>query len=223
MLAPYLKSKVDKLWNHFWTAGITNPLVAIEQITYLLFLKRLEGLDAERVAQGKTSVYDKKLHDDGDRCRWSYVKEEPDDVTHLIEAVFPWLREIENVIAKVEVMDQKKLGNGGSELTVVGSRMSDAYFQLDPNKGAILSQAIALIDELFSHVDASSVDDDLMGDIFEYLLSEVSSSGKNGQFRTPRHIIRVLVELLDPQPGERIIDPAAGTGGFLFSAMSHIG
>lgn len=222
MLAPYLKSKVGALWNHFWTAGITNPLVAIEQITYLLFLKRLEGLDSERVKQDKTSVYDKRLHDDGDRCRWSYIKEEPDDVNHLIEAVFPWLREIERIIADADKLDQAKSGDGESELTVVGNRMSDAYFQLDPNKGAILSQAIVLIDELFSHVDASSVDDDLMGDIFEYLLSEVSSSGKNGQFRTPRHIIRVLVELLDPKPGEWIIDPAAGTGGFLFSAMSHI-
>ena len=225
MLAPHLKSKVDDLWNKFWSAGITNPLVAIEQITYLLFLKRLEGLDAERVKQGKPSIYSSRFYPDGEQCRWSFIIQEPEDINHLNDVVFPWLRELESIIAKIE-QEEKNKGNNGKtgaeEVATVGNRMSDAYFQLDPNKGAILSGAITLIDGLFNHVDASSVDDDLMGDIFEYLLSEISSSGKNGQFRTPRHIIRVLVELLDPKVGERVIDPAAGTGGFLFSAMSHV-
>lgn len=221
MLAPHLKSKVDELWNKFWSAGITNPLVAIEQITYLLFLKRLEGLDAERVKQGKKSIYStNSFNPDGEQCRWSFITQEPEDIKHLNEVVFPWLRDLENIIAEID-KDQKNKKEVG-EIGAVSNRMSDAYFQLDPNKGAILSEAIRLIDGLFNHVDASSVDDDLMGDIFEYLLSEISSSGKNGQFRTPRHIIRVLVELLDPKVGERVIDPAAGTGGFLFSAMSHV-
>ena len=221
MLAPHLKSKVDELWNKFWSAGITNPLVAIEQITYLLFLKRLEGLDAERVKQGKKSIYSKNsFNPDGEQCRWSFITQEPEDIAHLNDVVFPWLRDLENIIAEID-KDQKNKKEVG-EIGAVSNRMSDAYFQLDPNKGAILSEAIRLIDGLFNHVDASSVDDDLMGDIFEYLLSEISSSGKNGQFRTPRHIIRVLVELLDPKVGERVIDPAAGTGGFLFSAMSHV-
>lgn len=228
MLAPHLKSKVDELWNKFWSAGITNPLVAIEQITYLLFLKRLEGLDAERVKQGKPSIYSYKYYVDGEQCRWSFIKRDADDINHLNEVVFPWLRELEGIIAKID-QEEKEKNKGkdadverAGEVAAVGNRMSDAYFQLDPNKGAILNEAITLIDGLFNHVDASSVDDDLMGDIFEYLLSEISSSGKNGQFRTPRHIIRVLVELLDPKVGERVIDPAAGTGGFLFSAMSHV-
>lgn len=221
MLAPHLKSKVDELWNKFWSAGITNPLVAIEQITYLLFLKRLEGLDAERVKQGKKSIYStNSFNPDGEQCRWSFITQEPEDIMHLNDVVFPWLRDLENIIAEID-KDQKNKKEVG-EIGAVSNRMSDAYFQLDPNKGAILSEAIRLIDGLFNHVDASSVDDDLMGDIFEYLLSEISSSGKNGQFRTPRHIIRVLVELLDPKVGERVIDPAAGTGGFLFSAMSHV-
>ncbi|OEU63082.1 MAG: hypothetical protein BBJ57_06480, partial [Desulfobacterales bacterium PC51MH44] len=116
----------------------------------------------------------------------------------------------------------EKADTNGSDLSTVGSRMSDAYFQLDPGKGAILAEAIQLIDELFGHVDTTSISDDIMGDTFEYLLSEISTAGKNGQFRTPRHIIRTMVEILDPQPGMRIIDPAAGTGGFLFSAMDHI-
>ncbi|SDU40911.1 type I restriction-modification system subunit M [Desulfobacula phenolica] len=214
MLAPHLKQKVDKLWNKFWTAGITNPLVAIEQITYLLFLKRLEGLDEERIIKNKNSIYDPQYYEKGDECRWSYIKQQSNDIQHLIDVVFPWLRQLESIMEKADT--------NGSDLSTIGGRMSDAYFQLDPGKGAILADAVKLIDELFGHVEASSVSDDIMGDTFEYLLSEISSAGKNGQFRTPRHIIRTLVEILDPQPGMRIIDPAAGTGGFLFSAMNHI-
>ena len=216
MLAPHLKRKVDKLWNNFWAAGITNPLVAVEQITYLLFLKRLEGLDAERVANKKKSIYSKELHEKGDQCRWRYIRQEKSDVQHLSDVVFPWLRQLESII------EQADTNGNGSTLANVGGRMSDAYFQLDPGKGAILSEAIDLIDELFGHIDTSSVSDDIIGDIFEYLLSEISTSGKNGQFRTPRHIIRTMVEMVDPQPGMRIIDPAAGTGGFLFSAMDYL-
>jgi type I restriction enzyme M protein len=216
MLAPHLKRKVDKLWNNFWAAGITNPLVAVEQITYLLFLKRLEGLDAERVAKNRKSIYSKDLNKNGDQCRWRYIKQEKSDIKHLIDVVFPWLRELESIIERAD-------DNGnGSTLKNVGRRMSDAYFQLDPGKGAILSEAIDLIDELFGHIDISSVSDDIIGDIFEYLLSEISTSGKNGQFRTPRHIIRTMVEMVGLQPGMRIIDPAAGTGGFLFSAMDYL-
>lgn len=214
MLAPHLKRKVDQLWNKFWTAGITNPLVAIEQITYLLFLKRLEGLDAERVSKNKASIYSIEFYEKANECRWSYIKQQSNDIHHLIDVVFPWLRQLESIMEKVDT--------NGSDLSTVGSRMSDAYFQLDPGKGAILAEAIQLIDDLFGHVDSSSISDDIMGDTFEYLLSEISTAGKNGQFRTPRHIIRTLVEILDPQPGMRIIDPAAGTGGFLFSAIDHI-
>lgn len=100
--------------------------------------------------------------------------------------------------------------------------MSDAYFQLDLNKGAILGEAIELIDGLFARVDTIGAAADVMGDTFEYLLSEIATAGKNGQFRTPRHIIRFMVEMLDPAPGNYVIDPAAGTGGFLFSTLSYL-
>lgn len=214
MLAPHLKSKIDELWNKFWTAGITNPLVAIEQITYLLFLKRLEGLDAQRVKNKKRSIYDKEFYKKGDQCKWSYIQQEKTNVNHLIDVVFPWLRNLEEIIRSADTND-KKLGS-------IGNRMSDAYFQLDPNKGKILGEAIQLIDELFSNIDAASINDDIMGDTFEYLLSEVSSAGKNGQFRTPRHFIRMMVDILDPEPGMKCIDPASGTGGFIFSIISYM-
>lgn len=217
MLAPHIRKKVDQLWDRFWSAGLTNPLVAVEQITYLLFLKRLEDLDNQRV-KPEESVYKKRLPEDpvgfnGEKCRWSYLRQERNSPRHLIDVVFPWLRTLDQRLAKQEE---------GSELAGLNGRMADAYFQLDPNKGQVLSDAIGLIDELFAQAGEGSAAQDVMGDTFEYLLSEVASAGKNGQFRTPRHIIRFMVELLAPRLGERIIDPAAGTGGFLFSAQQFM-
>ena len=232
MLAPHIKKKVDKLWDRFWSAGLTNPLVAVEQITYLLFLKRLEDIDKTRVNRNLPSIYDltdeektkieaAKEEDraelrkqfDASTCRWSYIRQEKTNPTHLIEKVFPWLRGIEARLAKNE---------DDSELASLNNRMADAYFQLDPNKGQVLADAIDLIDQLFARAGGGSAAQDIMGDTFEYLLSEMATAGKNGQFRTPRHLIRFMVELLDPEPGQRIIDPAAGTGGFLFSAQQYL-
>ncbi|WP_275689496.1 type I restriction-modification system subunit M [Nitrosomonas oligotropha] len=232
MLAPHIKKKVDELWNRFWAAGLTNPLVAVEQITYLLFLKRLEDIDTKRADRGLRSIYaltpdeeaqiqaapekDKaalreKL--DASSCRWSYIRQEKTNPVHLIDKVFPWLRTIDQRLASNE---------DDTELASLNNRMADAYFQLDPNKGKVLSDAIDAIDQLFARAGEGSAAQDIMGDTFEYLLSEMATAGKNGQFRTPRHLIRFMVELLDPEPGQRIIDPAAGTGGFLFSTRCRI-
>jgi type I restriction enzyme M protein len=232
MLAPYTKKKVDELWNRFWSAGLTNPLVAVEQITYLLFLKRLEDIDNKRVERGLRSVYaltpeeEKQIHAspadarpamrklfDASTCRWSYIRQEKTKPAHLIDKVFPWLRKIESRLSS---------GESGTELASIHERMADAYFQLDPNKGNVLGDAIDAIDQLFARAGEGNSAQDIMGDTFEYLLSEVATAGKNGQFRTPRHLIRFMVELLDPEPGERVIDPAAGTGGFLFSTQQHL-
>ncbi len=208
MLAPQIKKKVDKLWNMFWSAGITNPLVAVEQITYLLFLKRLEALDNDRVKNGKSSIYE-----GNETCRWNFIKEDRTP-QHLLDTVFPWLRTLEKKFAESN--------NPANGVEAIGSRMSDAYFQLDPNKGTILDEAIIMIDSLFERVDTLRGSTDIMGDTFEYLLAEIATAGKNGQFRTPRHIIRTMVELLDPKAGASVIDPAAGTGGFLFSTLNYI-
>ena len=152
MLAPQLKKKVDALWNKFWTAGIANPLVAVEQITYLLFLKRLEALDNERVSKGKPSIYA-----GNEQCKWSYIKQDRTP-QHLLNKVFPWLRELEKTFAA-----SNGLTNG---IEAIGQRMSDAYFQLDPNKGVILGEAIELIDSLFERVDTLGATTDIMGDTF---------------------------------------------------------
>jgi len=224
MLAPHIKKKVDKLWERFWGAGITNPLVAVEQITYLLFLKRLEDISNSKTGRWLEVIYkqtkeDKKEGFDPAQCKWKYIKLQKNDTGHMIGVVFPWLRSIEQ---RIEDQRKKKADIPVDELTTVGNRMADAYFQLDPNKGAILGEAIDLIDDLFDRAGDGSAAQDVMGDTFEYLLGEIATAGKNGQFRTPRHIIRFMVELLDPKPGMRIIDPAAGTGGFLFSAQQYM-
>jgi len=209
MLAPYIKKKVDELWNRFWAAGLTNPLVAVEQITYLLFLKRLEDIDLKRQQRGFPSIYF-----DHEDCKWSYIRQEKTNPKHLIDVVFPWLRELDKHFTSASA--------DGTELASLNNRMADAYFQLDPNKGKVLSDAIDAIDQLFARAGEGSAAQDIMGDTFEYLLSEVATAGKNGQFRTPRHLIRFMVELLDPEPGQRVIDPAAGTGGFLFSTQQYL-
>jgi type I restriction enzyme M protein len=209
MLAPHIKKKVDELWNRFWAAGLTNPLVAVEQITYLLFLKRLEDIDLKRQQRGFSSIY---LGNES--CRWSYIRQEKTNPGHLIDVVFPWLRELDKHFSSS--------GADGTELAGLNNRMADAYFQLDPNKGKVLSDTIDAIDQLFARAGEGSASQDIMGDTFEYLLSEVATAGKNGQFRTPRHLIRFMVELLDPEPGQRVIDPAAGTGGFLFSTQQYL-
>lgn len=209
MLAPHIKKKVDELWNRFWAAGLTNPLVAVEQITYLLFLKRLEDIDLKRQQRGFPSIYA-----GFETCKWSYIRQDKTNPTHLIEVVFPWLRELDKHFSTASA--------DGTELASLNNRMADAYFQLDPNKGKVLSDAIDAIDQLFARAGEGSAAQDIMGDTFEYLLSEMATAGKNGQFRTPRHLIRFMVELLDPEPGQRVIDPAAGTGGFLFSTQQYL-
>jgi len=205
MLSPQLRQKVFNLWTMFWTSGMTNPMTAIEQITYLLFLKQLEAFDSQRVSSGKPSIY--AAHE---FCRWFHIRKNP---THELftQKVFPWLRQLDEILSNGGNNNLFRMGQG---------IMDDAYFQFPREKARTLEKAIKIIDELFPQMNLQG--SDLMGDIFEYLLSEIKTSGKNGQFRTPRHIIRFMVELLKPQPGERVIDPAAGTGGFLFTTIQYL-
>jgi type I restriction enzyme M protein len=221
MLTPSLRLKVDSLWNKFWSGGIANPLTAIEQISYLLFMRRLDALDEKRrgdaaflkqefqslfAGEYETRRGAKRARDE---LRWSRFRNLPAEemLEHVRDYVFP---------------DIKTLENGGQVFT---KYMHDAVFMIP--KPSLLVEAVGIIDEIYTELererqDAGQSFQDVQGDLYEYLLSEIASAGKNGQFRTPRHLIQMIVSLVDPQLGEEICDPACGTGGFLLGAYQHI-
>lgn len=196
-----LKQKIDSLWNKFWSGGISNPLTAIEQMSYLIFLKRLEDIDNSNIASAKrrNQKYT-SLFKGNEECRWSYWSQLSGEamLKHVRDKVFEFLR------------------NLGSETSSFTQYMQDAYFIIP--KPSLLQEAVSIIEDL--HISEQNID--VQGDLYEYLLMQLTTSGKNGQFRTPRHIIRMMVKLVDPKIGHRICDPACGTSGFLFNAYIHI-
>lgn len=198
---PNLKSKVDALWDRFWSGGISNPLTAIEQMSYLMFLKRLEDMDNARSASAKRrGQTHKSIFKGNEKCRWSYWSQLPGDqmLKYVRDTVFDFLRSL------------------GSETSSFTQHMQDAVFIIP--KASLLQEAVKIIDDM--HIAEQNID--VQGDLYEYLLLQLTTAGKNGQFRTPRHIIRMMVKLVDPKIGDRICDPAAGTGGFLVNAYEHI-
>jgi len=196
---PKLRSQVDALWDKFWTGGLTNPLDAIEQFSYLLFLKRLDDREnaAERQAKRKGTAYQPQVKKEMRWSHWTQFKAE-EALSHLKKEVFPNL---------------SKLADAEDSF---GEYMKSAECKI--NKPSLLIEACKLIDQM----EISQQNQDVQGDLYEYLLGHLSIAGRNGQFRTPRHIIRMMVQMLDPQPRERIGDLAAGTGGFLINAHQHI-
>lgn len=217
-----LKSLIDKLWNNFWSGGISNPLTAIEQITYLIFMKRLDDLEAKRERdadftgekytsrfKGKFKIPGSNEEIDKSELRWSVFKHKPADemLLHVQTKVFPFLKELNGTTSPFT------------------KHMANAVFIMP--KASLLVEAINIIEQLFTEIakDASEggqAFQDIQGDVYEMLLSEIATAGKNGQFRTPRHIIKLMSELVAPQLGQRIADPACGTGGFLLGAYQYI-
>jgi type I restriction enzyme M protein len=195
-----LRSKVDALWDKLWAGGLSNPLDAIEQLSFLLFLKRLDERqqDAERAARLRGKKHTPIFPDA--TLRWSHWTQLPADqaLRHVKEKVFPFIKTLG--------------GEGGS----FAQQMANAEFKI--NKPSLLVEAAKAIDEM----QISQQNQDVQGDLYEYLLAKLNTAGQNGQFRTPRHIIRMMVKLVNPQSGERICDPAAGTCGFLVNAYQHV-
>lgn len=205
MLVGKTRTDVDKLWNAFWTGGITNPVSVIEQINYLLFIRRLDDIETrnERLASRTRKPIARRIFTEQQQhLRWSHFKQlKPDAMFKVVQdEVFAFIKELGN--------------NSSGEITTFSKTLSDAVFLIP--KSSLLSSAVDLI----SGLDLDNAD--TAGDLYEYLLSKLSTSGINGQFRTPRHIIRMMVEMAHPQIGERICDPACGTAGFLFSALQYI-
>jgi type I restriction enzyme M protein len=202
MLTGELKNKIDGIWTTLWTEGSTNPLTNIEQITYLLFMK---GLDEAELAKEA----------DAELLGLDYVGIFPVDKPHLRWNVFKNLGDAEDMYNKMmqEIFPFIK-GLGGKEDSAFSKYMKDAIFQI--NKPATIQKVVAALDNI------PMEDRDTQGDVYEYLLSKLSTSGTNGQFRTPRHIINMIVELMKPTPEDIIIDPAMGSAGFLVSASEYL-
>jgi type I restriction enzyme M protein len=201
MVTGELKAKIDRIWDAFWSGGISNPLEVIEQITYLLFIRRLDDLQtlAERKANRTGQPIQRPLFQEGQGdLRWSRFKDfEPGVMYQVVgDQVFPFLRQ---------------LGGDGSTYS---EHMKDARFTIPTP--ALLSRVVDMVD------DVPMQDRDTNGDLYEYMLSKIASAGQNGQFRTPRHIIQLMVEMTAPQPTDEICDPAAGTCGFLVAAAEHV-
>lgn len=196
-----LRSKIDRLWDSFWSGGISNPLEVIEQITYLMFLKRLDGthVSKERRAARTGKPIDNPIYTaETNDLRWSVFTEKQPEAMYEIVAngVFPWLRRL------------------GGEDSTYAQHMKDARFTIPtPN---LLVKAVDILDEL--PLDQG----DVKGDLYEYMLSKIATAGQNGQFRTPRHIIQLMVEMMNPGPGDEICDPACGTAGFLVAAAEYV-
>jgi type I restriction enzyme M protein len=194
-----LRAQVDQLWNKFWSGGMTNPLDAIEQFSYLLFLKRLDDEEntRERIANRLKQPFEAKVDASMRWKNWAALPAEQ-AMRHLRDVVFPALR---------------TMGGEGSSFQ---RYMQNAELKI--NNARLLVEACRLIDEM----KISQQQQDIQGDLYEYMLGHLQFAGRGGQFRTPRHIIRMMVEMVDPQPMERIGDLAAGTGGFLVNAYQYI-
>jgi len=212
MLTGELRSKIDAIWNAFWSGGIANPLEVIEQITYLLFLRRLDDLQTleENKANRLQRPVERRIFPEGkdgigkgggrayDDLRWSRFKHAaPTEMYAVVsEHVFPFLR---------------TLGGDGS---TYAHHMKDARFTIPTP--ALLAKVVDLLDQV------PMEDRDTKGDLYEYMLGKIASAGQNGQFRTPRHIIQLMVAMTAPQPNDVICDPASGTCGFLVAAGEYL-
>lgn len=202
MITGETRNKIDRIWDSFWTGGITNPLTVIEQFTYLLFIKSLDDkqLNSEKEASilgiKPKVIFDKEKED----LRWSNFKHFDSEKMYKVIAteVFPFIKKLN--------------GNADSSFARF---MEDAIFTIPTPR--MLETVVTNIDELMADLPLKD-----LGDLYEYMLSKLTTAGKNGQFRTPRHIIDMMVELVKPTPSDIIIDPAAGTAGFLISVADYL-
>ena len=208
MLTGEIRSQIDAIWNSFWTGGISNPMEVIEQITYLLFIRRLD--DAQMLEENKARILNQPIRNPiypagadakgrkYDDLRWSRFKNFAPSVMFEVvaEHVFPFI---------------KSMGGDGS---TYAHHMKDARFTIPTP--ALLAKVVDLLD----HIPME--DRDTKGDLYEYMLGKIASAGQNGQFRTPRHIIKLMVELTAPTPQDTICDPASGTCGFLVAAGEYL-
>lgn len=215
MITGELKNRIDGLWDIFAAGGLTNPLEVIEQITYLMFIHDLDDADNTRAKESAMlglpykSIFADEVEIggrtiEGNQLKWSVFHDMPAAKMYTVmqEWVFPFIKELH-----------------GNKESAYSKYMGDAIFKLPTP--LVLSKVVDSLDEIYKSMKDAK-DMDIRGDVYEYLLSKIASAGRNGQFRTPRHIIRMMVELMDPKADDVICDPACGTSGFLVSAAEYL-
>ena len=215
MITGELKNRIDSLWEIFWTGGIVNPLDVIEQITYLMFIRDLDdgdnmrakesamlGLPYKSIFADEIEIGDRKV--EGNQLKWSVFRDFPAARMYSVmqEWVFPFIKNLH-----------------GDKNSAYSKYMDDAIFKLPTQ--LMLSKVVDSLDEIYKLMNVSQAAD-VRGDVYEYLLAKIATAGVNGQFRTPRHIIRMMVELMDPKADDVIADPACGTSGFLVTAGEYL-
>ena len=205
MLTGELKNKIDQIWEMFWTGGITNPLDVVEQMTYLMFIHDLDKADADKAKSSLmlelpyTSMFERH-----EQCKWSVFRDLPAEKMYELmqQEIFPFIKNLH-----------------GNKESTYSKYMGDAIFKIPTPQ--LLSKIVDAMDSVYQEM-AKDIESDTKGDIYEHLLSKLQTAGVNGQFRTPRHIIRMMVELLDPKPEDTICDPACGTSGFLVTSGEYL-
>ena len=229
MVTGVIKNKVDKIWTDIWAGGITNPLTVIEQLSYLMFIRSLDEkeLEAEEwenmTGEKREKIFPASAA--GQSMRWSRFKNhDPRDIYEVIaQRVFPAIKNMRygrlpdftEMGEMVAVQDD--VDGGRQDNTAFARYMSDAMFLIPTPQ--VLQKVVTGLDDLYEH---DVTDLDMQGDLYEYMLSKLATAGQNGQFRTPKHIREMMVELLQPTPDDIICDPACGTAGFLVSASEYI-
>lgn len=215
MIAGELKNRIDSIWEIFWTGGLTNPLDVIEQMTYLMFIHDLDAADTLRAKESAMlglpfeSIFAEEVQIgnqtvDGTQLKWSVFHDFPAAKMYSVmqEWVFPFIKNLH-----------------GNKESAYSKYMGDAIFKVPTP--LMLDKIVTAMDDMYEQM-AKLSDTDARGDVYEYLLSKLSTAGVNGQFRTPRHIIRMMVELMQPKPDDLICDPACGTSGFLVAASDYL-
>ena len=215
MITGELKNKIDSLWDIFAAGGLVNPLEVIEQITYLMFIHDLDDSDNRRAKESVMlglpyeSIFKEEIQIgsqtvDGTQLKWSVFRDFPADRMYSVmqEWVFPFIKTLHS-----------------DKNSAYSKYMDDAIFKLPTP--LLLSKVVDSLDEIYRLMNEVQ-SADVRGDVYEYLLSKIAQSGLNGQFRTPRHIIRMIVEMMNPSADEMICDPACGTSGFLVAAGEYL-
>lgn len=205
MLTGELRNKIDFLWEMFWTGGVVNPLDVVEQMTYLMFIHDLDEVDAKKAKSSlMLELPYTSMFEGHNAYRWSVFRDLPaEKMYELMQTeIFPFIKNLH-----------------GSKESSYSQYMSDAIFKIPTPQ--LLSKIVDALDNIYLDM-AKSIETDTKGDVYEYLLSKLSTAGVNGQFRTPRHIIRMMVELLGPKPDDTICDPACGTSGFLVASGEYL-